>query len=56
MILKTVDDDKNYHDIWSVSSAVLSAFLSKPCGIASGSDGGDGHQIWRVVSHVLNKQ
>ena len=48
MILKTLDDDINYHDNCSVSSAVLSATLSSRYGLPSGCDGVDGQQIWSV--------
>jgi hypothetical protein len=56
MLLKILDNDKNYHDNWSVSSALLNASLSSRCGLRSSFDGGDGHQIWRVVDNILNKQ
>jgi len=55
MVLKILEEDKNYNDNWSVSSAVLSAFLSSLCCLTSGYDGGNSHQIWRVVSNMLNK-
>ena len=51
-----LNDDKNYYDNLCVSSAVLSAYLSARCGLPSGCNGGNGHQIWRVVRNVLNKQ
>ena len=53
---KILDDDKNYYDNCSVSSAVLSAYLSVRCGLPSGCNGENGHQIWSVVRNVLNKQ
>ena len=56
MILKILDDDKNYHDNCSVSSAVLSASLSSRYRLPSVYDGGDGHQICMVVANILNKQ
>jgi hypothetical protein len=56
MILKTIGDDKNYHDNWSVSSDVLSVSLSSRCGLLSVCVGGDGHQIWRVVGNIAYKQ
>jgi len=48
MILKKLEDNKSYHDTWRVLSAVLSASLSLRCGLPSGWDGGDDHQIWRL--------
>jgi hypothetical protein len=56
MLIKILDDDKIYHDNWSVLSAVLSASLSSRCGLPSGCDGGDGHQIWSEVGNIMNKQ
>jgi hypothetical protein len=49
MLPNIQDDDKNYSDNWSVSSALLSASLSSRCGLPSGCDGGDGHQIMEDI-------
>ena len=54
--MKILDDDDNYDDNGSASSAVLSASMSTRCGASSGCDGGDGHQILRVAGNILNKQ
>jgi len=56
MILKILDDDKNYHDNCSVSSAVIRASLSSRYRLLTGCDGGDGHQIKSVNGNTLNKQ
>ena len=40
----------------SVLSAVLSASLSLRCCISLFCNGGDGFQVWKLASNILNKQ
>jgi hypothetical protein len=54
--MKILDDDNNYDDNCSLSSAVVNASMSSRRGASSGCDEGDGHQILRVAGSILNKQ
>jgi hypothetical protein len=54
--MKIIDDDDNYDDNGSESSAVLSASVSIGCGASSGCNVEGGHQIWRVAGIILNKE
>jgi len=54
--MKSLGDDDNYHENWSLSSAVLSVSMSTRCGASSGCGGGDGRQILRVTGNILNKE
>ena len=53
--MKSVEDNVNYHDNWSKSSAILSVSMSTRCGASSGCGARDGDQILRVAGNILNK-
>jgi hypothetical protein len=44
-ILDYEDDDDNYNDVGSSTSVVLSASITTRCGVPSGIEVGDVHQI-----------
>ena len=54
--MKIPNDNNNDDDNGSTSSAVLIGSMSTRCGVSSGWDGRDDHQILRVAGSILNKQ
>jgi len=53
---KLYDDDDNYYDNGSASSAVLRTSMSTRCGASLSCEGRDGHQILRVACNLLHEQ
>jgi len=48
------NNNNNNNNNRNVSSAVLSASLTFRCGLSLGCNEGDGFQVWKLASNILN--